>query len=134
MLEWYSTELDRDIRAYAKYLSPDDGEDGYHDAVVSYLERPLAIIKPTAWWRHAIKMCVFKIWRHEGSEREMVTAYLRGDGSPYLPNLKAGRLPHTHCRRGHLFTPESIYFVGTQRTCKICERLRRAAKKKGESL
>lgn len=40
----------------------------------------------------------------------------------------------THCRRGHEFTPENTYRHGTERQCRECQRLRKAARRSGASL
>ena len=140
-LDWLTPELDKDLREYCAYLSPDDGEDGYHDAIVNLLTQKAVVepIRPQAYLRVAVKCAVYKIWRHRKAEDSQVEAYARGDAPDHVKNLKHGRLPHTHCRRGHEFTVDNTRMVGTQRTCQTCflerrrnyQRQYRAKQKKG---
>ena len=128
MLTWLTPELDQDIREYASYLSPDDGEDGYHNAIEAYLRLKVSVIpaNPRGYLRVLTKRAVFKIWRDRTSNYEQEQKYSQGHAPDCTPALMKGRQPRTHCRRGHEFTAANIIYVGKARTCKTCEQLRRA--------
>ncbi len=128
MLTWLTPELDQDIREYARYLSPDDGEDGYHDAIEAYLQLKTSVIptKPRGYLRVLTKRAVFKIWRNRTSHYEQEQKYAQGHAPDCTPALLKGRQPRTHCRRGHEFTQDNIVYAGkgqTLRTCKTCRLL-----------
>jgi len=127
MLTWLTPELDQDIREYALYLSPDDGEDGYHNAIETYLRLKVSVIptNPHGYLRVLTKRAVFKIWRDRTSNYEQEQKYAQGHAPDCTPALVKGRQPKTHCRRGHEFTVDNIIYVGKARTCKTCEQLRR---------
>lgn len=123
-----AVETDRDLRSYATWISPNDGEDAYHNAICDVLARGQAVViaTPSAFYRCAIKRALYKIFRHEKAERENTAAFLAGDPPPTAIGLKAGRLPQTHCRKGHPLTEENLTYVGPRRTCKTCFRARTA--------
>lgn len=116
---------DRDLRGYARWISLDDGEDAYHDAICDVLARGWMerIAQPCAFFRRATKLALYKIFRHEKAERENTAAFLAGDPPPTSIGLKAGRLPQTHCRRGHALTEENLAYTGPRRTCRICRKI-----------
>lgn len=124
----FEDEQDRDLRNYARWISPNDGEDAYHDAICDVLRRGKdgEIANAAAFFRCAIKRALYKIFRHEKAERENTAAWLAGDPPPSAPGLKLGRLPQTHCRRGHPLTEENLTYVGPRRTCRTCFRARTA--------
>lgn len=41
---------------------------------------------------------------------------------------KIARLSRTHCKHGHEYTPENTYVTSTQRSCRICHKLRQRAR------
>jgi len=141
MLLWLTQSVDHDARDYAKYLDADNGEDAYHNVIESlirnkHIEAPL---NSAAFLRTAIRRSVYKYWRHEYSMQATAASYVAGEGPQHVLALKQGRLPHTHCRRGHEFTPDNIVYMNkakTSRTCKQCEQARRKcyADKKGVAL
>lgn len=134
MLTWLTPELDQDIREYARYISIDDGEDGYHNAIEQCLRLHVSCPnKPQAFLRTATKRAIFKLWRHRTSDAEQSGQYLRGDVPDCTIALRKGRQAHTHCRRGHEFTIDNIIYVGKARTCKTCEQLRRKTYKEKQS-
>lgn len=119
---------DRDLRAYAVALSPDDGEDAYHNAIETVLRRPVQSIRnPAAFFRTVIKRALLKIWRHDGADMRQSASYLAGDPPSMAVGLAVRRTPQSHCRRGHLFTPDNEYTVGARRTCRICLEARQEA-------
>ena len=125
MLTWLTPELDQDIREYALYLSPDDGEDGYHNAIEAYLRLKVSVVPANPRWylRVLTKRAVFKIWRSRTSNYEQEQKYIQGHAPDCTPALVKGRQPKTHCRRGHEFTKDNIVYAGknhTVRTCKAC--------------
>lgn len=128
MLDWLTPELDLDIRMYARWLDADNGEDAYHNTMEWLLRRPTPFIiqTPAAFLRVAVKRNVLKIWRHNASCQRTAEQVSAGQCPDSLPALQRGRLPHTHCRRGHEFTADNLIYVGTARTCKTCEHMRRA--------
>jgi len=134
-LTWLTPELDRDIRAYALYVSADDGEDGYHNAIMHLLVHPLKETpsQPRAFLRTVVKRAIFKLWRHAKAEQGQVLAYSQGDGSDYAKGLALSplRKPQSHCRRGHELTETNLVYVGankTVRTCKTCRQLSKQPK------
>jgi len=130
MLDWLTLAVDKDARAYAKYLDADNGEDAYHNTIESLI-RNRHFTAPTnsaGFLRTAIRRSVYKFWRHEQSMQAIAAGYTAGEGPHATLSLKQGRLSHTHCRRGHEFTPDNIVYVGknhTGRTCKQCAQTRR---------
>jgi len=133
-LDWLTPELDKDLREYCAYVSPDDGEDGYHNAIVSLLIHHQAFVpvKPKAFFRTAIRRNVQKIWRDEQVYQRQVTAYMNGEVSDYWANLQAGRKPHTHCRKGHAFTPDNIMYRGGNQARKLCKQCVADLRKRGK--
>lgn len=125
----FTQAVDHDLRAYARWISPNDGEDAYHDAIcdVLRLRKAETINNPAAFFRCAIKRALYKIFRHQRAERENTAAYLAGDPPPSSQALKLGRLPQDNCRRGHPLTEDNLTYVGARRTCKTCFRTRTAA-------
>jgi len=128
MLDWLTLTVDKDARKYAKYLDADNGEDAYHNMIESLIRNKhfTAPVNSTGFLRTAIRRSVYKYWRHENSMQATVASYLAGEGPQYVSALKLGRLPHTHCRRGHELTPDNIIYVRknhTGRTCKQCRQL-----------
>lgn len=119
---------DLDLRAYARWISPNDGEDAYHDAICDVLRRQQAdtINNPAAFYRHAIKQSLYKIFRAERRENDKIVNFLAGVMHPSDQNLKLARLPKTHCRKGHALTEDNLTYVGPRRTCKLCFRTRTA--------
>lgn len=126
-----SIDQDRELRTYARRISPNDGEDAYHTAICEVLERggweERIVMRPTAYFRTATKLAFYKICRSARAERENVASWLAGDPPPSSSGLKAGRLPHSHCRRGHALTDDNLIYVGPRRTCKACFLPRKAA-------
>lgn len=122
MLTWLTPELDQDIREYALYLSPDDGEDGYHNAIETYLRLKISVIpaNPRGYLRVLTRHAVFRIWRDRTLGKGQEEKFLRGHAPDCTPALMKGRQPKTHCRRGHEFTKDNIVYMGKYRTCKIC--------------
>lgn len=120
-----TADEDRELRAFARALSPDDGEDAYHNAILQILAHPPAyqVENPRGFYRTAIKRAVYKLYRHDSREREHIALYLAGRPPKHYAGLAFGRFPRTHCRRGHLFTPDTIKMVGARRTCRICYRV-----------
>lgn len=136
-LPWLTAELDQDIRAFAKYVSADGGEDGYHNAIAQLLRHPLKSVpvQPRAFLRTAVRRAIYKLWRHAQAEQRQVQAYSQGDGSDYLKglNLSPLRKPQSHCRRGHELTDTNVVFMGankTVRTCKVCRQHSKQVKEK----
>lgn len=121
-------QLDSSLRRYARWLNQEMGEDAYHDVVCSILERGHVdqIRNLHSFFLVAIRRALFKLFRHEQSEREQVTAYLAGDPPPTAAGLQMGRQMQTHCRRGHLFTEDNLAYIGSRRTCRMCKRSREA--------
>lgn len=134
MLTWLTPELDQDIRAYARYLSPDNGEDGYHDAIVSLLVYHGAYQphKPKAFMRTATKRRVQQVWRNEAVYRQQMQSYMAGEGSSYYKNLQAGRQPHKFCKRGHALTPDNIVYRGGNVSRRLCKQCVNELKQKGK--
>ena len=131
MLDWLTLAVDNDARAYAKYLDADNGEDAYHNTIESLIRNKhfTAPMNSAGFLRTAIRRSVYKFWRHEQSMQAIAASYTAGEGPHATLPLKQGRLPHTHCRRGHELTPENIIYAGknqTGRTCKQCTQLRKA--------
>ena len=117
--------LDRQLRCYARWLSPDHGEDAYHTCVLQLLERGLrrAIVNHQAFFRCAIKLAFYKIMRHERAEREQVASWLAGDPPHTQKALTGRRVPQSHCRRGHALVEENLSWIGPRRTCLMCRRV-----------
>lgn len=130
MLPWLTPAVDADARAFAKYLDADNGEDAYHNTIESLI-RLKHFTTPqniAGFLRTAIRRNVYKLWRHEHAMSTVATAYMAGEGPQSTLALQKGRLPHTHCRRGHEFTVENVIYAGknhTGRTCKQCAQQRR---------
>lgn len=131
---WLTKIYDDENRDYAKSVNPDDGEDAYHNAIESLLRcRPhFTPDNPGAFLRDITKRAMYKVWRQQKSSMIRDAAYLMGDGPQHVLALKNGRLPHTHCRRGHEFTPDNIVYMDkakTIRTCKTCYKASRKVAK-----
>lgn len=134
-LTWLTPDLDRDIRAFAKYVSPDDGEDGYHNAIAYLLMKPVIFVpeQPRAYLRTVVRRAIYKLWRHAQAEQGQVLAYSQGDRSAYAKGLALSpmRKSQSHCRRGHALTEDNLVFMGankTARTCKTCRQLSKQPK------
>lgn len=117
-------ELDKGLRRYSVFLSMDQGEDAYHNCVADILERgglpdPRCVKTMLVV---AIKRSLYKIFRHEQSQREQTGAWLAGDPPFTAAALAKGRLKKTHCRRGHPMIEGNLRTVGPQRTCLTCSR------------
>ena len=131
MLLWLTPAIDADARAFAKYLDADNGEDAYHNTIEALIRHKhfTAPINPSGFLRTAIRRSVYKLWRHEQAVSAIATSYTAGEGPHATLALQKGRQVHTHCRRGHEFTPDNIIYAGknhTGRTCKQCAQARRA--------
>lgn len=118
-------DLDKGVRRYAVFLSMDQGEDAYHNSVVDTLERgglrdPRCVKSMLVV---GIKWALYKIFRHERSEREQVASWLAGDPPFTAAGLATGRAKKTQCRRGHALEEENLSFVGPRRTCLTCRRM-----------
>lgn len=122
---------DTGLRAFARRLSADLGEDAYHDAVCQTLVHPPpSLTNPRGFWCVAIKRALAKLWRHEHAEHRLVAAYLRGDPPPTQFGLAIGRAlvnrRRSQCRRGHALSEDNLAFIGDRRTCRTCKRAREA--------
>ena len=117
-------EDDRHLRNYAKWLNADLGEDAYHIAIFDAIryEQRIYIRNTVSYLRVAIKSALYKMYRHEKSERENIQAYIHNDPIPMLKGFIPGDVPHDTCRKGHEWKEETIAYVGSRRTCLICRR------------
>ena len=127
MLE-LAIQEDQDIRQYSKRLHYDLGEDAYHNVVCDVLTNNRDIHNERAFFRVAMKLALYKIYRHEKSEREQVSAYLNGDPPYTMEALRKGaalrRVIQSHCKRGHELIEGNLAYMGNRRTCLTCKRKR----------
>jgi hypothetical protein len=124
-------EEDRILRGYAKRLHQDLGEEAYHNVVCDTLTRGKAegIRDIRGFFVVAIKYALYKIFRHEASERRTIESYMNGDPIPQQIGLQRGRLKHEMCRKGlHVLTEENSAYIGVRRTCKACKQARERRK------
>lgn len=123
-----SEQEDRNLRGYALRLHPELGEDAYHNAVCHILIYKTVPNNVEVFFRVAIKRALWKIYRHEKSDREQSFAFLQGDPPSTMVGLLKGRekmnVRQVQCRRGHEFTEDNIAYIGERRTCKMCKRTR----------
>lgn len=118
------------IRQYAKRLDAQSGEDAYHNAVCTILEHPPEQIKNVVGLCSvATKMSLYKIFRHEATERKNIEHFINDDPVPAQRGLAHGwGVKLLKCRKGlHEMVESNLAYVGTRRTCLACmqERLKR---------
>lgn len=124
-------EDDRALRGYAKRLHSEWGEEAYHNAVCGMLLRKKwdEIKDIRGFCIVAIKYALYKIFRHETSERRNIEAYINNDPIPMQAGLVHGRMKHEMCRKGlHRLIDGNLAYVGIQRTCRACKRERERVK------
>lgn len=118
------------LRGYAKRLDPQQGEDAYHNAICSMLEKPTVIQNIIGLCIVAIRRALYKIFRHEKTERENIEHYINGDPVPAQVGWKRGSVRQEKCRKGlHDLVEGNLVYVGARRTCQACMELRRPTKK-----
>ena len=119
---------DRNLREYAKRLHPQLGEDAYHNVVCDVLVQQKVIHNIEPFFHVAMKRALWKIYRHEQSEREQIEAYIQGDPSPSMKGLLIGRetqnIRQAQCRRGHELVEGNLAYISGRRTCRTCKRMR----------
>ena len=112
------------LRAYARRMDYQDGEDAYHHTVLLFLDRQPQARQFVPFMKHATKQSFWKIrrdqYRHALLNRDAIT----GRDSPTQINLlkRWEHGPRTACLRGHPFTEDNIVMIGPRRTCRICKR------------
>jgi hypothetical protein len=116
------SETDATLRKYARRLDPDNGEDGYHNAVASLLKQKFEPNNLIGLLKKKTKWAIFKIWEHERVEQKCVEANHNGEKSS-SDNLHPPPF-RTHCARGHEMAGDNIYWNKTRRVCKACRRIR----------
>lgn len=124
-----SESQDIALRAYAKRLHPILGEDAYHNSVCDAMRRVgfENIRSIEGFFRRAIKMSLFKIFRHEKVERNNMQSFINGDPVPMTVGLVYGRMKHDVCRKKlHSLIEGNLVYVGGRRTCQACKRMREA--------
>ena len=124
-----TTEEDMILRRYAKRLHQDLGEEAYHNVICDMLSRRKweGIQDIRGFCIVAIRYALYKIFRHEASERRAIEPYISGDLIPMQIGLQKGRLKHEMCRKElHTLTEENSAYIGERRTCRICKREREA--------
>ena len=119
---------DQYIRQYSKQLHYDLGEDAYHNVVCDVLFKKMNIYNEKAFFCVAMKRALYKIYRHEQSEREQISAYINGDPPYTMQGLRKGMalrcIRQSHCKRGHELIEGNLAYVGIRRTCLTCKRIR----------
>jgi len=121
-----TVEEDKTLRRYAKWLDSELGEDAYHVAIFDTMRRGKTeeIRNTVGYFYVAIKSSLYKLYRHEQSERKNVQAFINNDPIPMQTGLAMGRLKSDTCRRGHEWKEENIFYVKDRRGCLICKRAR----------
>lgn len=119
-------EHDAILRAYALRLSFEYGEDAYHNVMCEVLTKSMVIRDIIGFYKVAIKRALYKIFRHNKAELKyaLMSELERSTVSSADAALKLGRLKHTTCRKGHLWSPETTAYIGPRRTCRICKQAR----------
>lgn len=120
--ELITEEDDTVLRKYARKLHSQDGEDAYHNAVCTLLEKPKDNIRNiVGLCSVAIRMSLYKIFRHEATERKNIEHFINNDPIPAQKGLVYGRLKLVKCRKGlHEMVDSNLTYVGTRRTCLAC--------------
>lgn len=119
---------DQRLRMYARRLHPEFGEDAYHTVVCEVLQRHVVNIHNfIGFFRVAIRNALYKMFRHEKSERTTVTAFINDDPIAMQRGLRRSQQPLVSCRKDmHLLVEGNLAYVGKRRTCRACKRLREA--------
>ena len=115
-------ETDTHLRKWARRLDPDNGEDGYHNAVASLLKQKFEPHNLIGLLKTKTKWAILKIWAHERTEQKCLEANSKGDKSS-SDNLHPPAF-RSHCVRGHEMAGDNLYYYKTRRVCKACRRLR----------
>lgn len=123
--ELITEEDDKTLRAYAKRLHNQDGEDAYHNAVCSLLGYKDEIQNVQALGIVVIRKALHKIWRHEQAERKNIEHYINNDPIPAQQGLEYGRQKQLKCRKKlHDLVEGNLVYVGARRTCLSCMQIR----------
>jgi hypothetical protein len=119
-------EEDKTLRRYAKWLDYELGEDAYHIAIFDTMRRGKTeeIRNIVGYFYVAIKASLYKLYRHEKSERKNVQAFINNDPIPMQTGLAMGRGKSNTCKRGHEWKEEHIFYVQGRRGCLICKKTR----------
>lgn len=126
-----TNEEDKALRGYARRLHSEWGEEAYHNVVCEILSRGKveSIRDIIGFGIVAIKYALYKIFRHEASERQNIEAYLNNDPIPQHVGLVMGRQRHEMCRKGlHRLIDGNLAYIGIRRTCRACKRERERVK------
>lgn len=122
---------DQVLRRYARQLHYEYGEEAYHNVICEILSRGKweTIQDIRGFCIIAIKYALYKIFRHEVSERRNIESYINGDIIPMQVGLVKGRVKRERCRKElHDLVEGNLAYISGQRTCRACKQERERAK------
>jgi len=127
IIDQLTPALDADLRKYAKRLDPDNGEDAYHKALITLMEKPMIEMEtPLPFFKRCIKWALSKFYAAQSATDKQVENYIKGGMPIGMEGLRVGQArgvnKRTHCRKGHPLEEGNIKYVGgdKHRTCRIC--------------